>query len=244
MMRTSVLLCVICAAAPASADVVGIARRLADDQAFTPGMLRANAGNENGFVVAASNWSTAASNDITLDAIGEVRVWGPVRLIASVSNAFGDTAKPGIGAGVQLLREGRHGLDGTAYARFKTEGFTEPEGELEVAFAMARRFGPVHGGLDVTYGQDPEGNERDGELATAAQLELRPGLFAGAAARYRDALGSTKEAIARDGFGGASTTWTLGPVALTGMAGVAMVETIGAPRKFGPAATLAIGAAF
>lgn len=243
MMRTSVLVCVICAAAPASADVVGIARRLADDQAFTPGMLRANAGDENGFVVAATNWS-GASDDVTLDAIGEVHVWGPVRLIASVANAFGDIAKPGIGAGVQLLREGRHGLDGTAYARFKTEGFTEPEGEVEAVLALSRHLGAVRASLDVAYGQDFEGTERDAELAAGGQLEVRRGLFAGVTARYRDGLGTTKEPIARDGIGGGTATLAFGRFAVSALAGIAMIETRGMPRQLGPAATLALGTAF
>jgi hypothetical protein len=243
-MRTHAIIAfLLLSAASAQAEEIGVTHQLAADAGFTPGIVRAAAGTESAFANAATGWSGAADK-VQVDAYGEVRVYGPLRLVVQVADAFGDAAKPGVGAGMQLLREGTHGIDGAAYARYKTEGFSEPEGELELTFAMARHFGAVHGALDLSYGQDPEGNERDAEIATVGQVELSHGLFGGATARYRDALGSTKEAIARDGFGGATGTYAIGPVALTAMAGVAMVQSVGATRKFGPAATLAIGAAF
>jgi hypothetical protein len=71
-------------------------------------------------------------------------------------------------------------------------------------------------------------------------------VFAGALARYRDALGTTGEALARDAFGGASATLVVDRVAITALAGVSGVERTGTGQHFatGPAATLAIGAAF
>ena len=221
---------------------VSLSRRLAGDAAFTPGMLRAH-DDASGFVVAATSLD-GARDRAQLDALGEAHVYGPIRLIVRVADVFRDTARPGIGAGVQVLDEARHGISSTAYLQYKTEGFTEPEGELELVLAFGRRFGPLRAAVDLAYGQDPEGNERDGELALAGHAELVRGLFAGGVARYRDALGSTKEAIVRDGFGGATATLAFGRFGVTAMAGVAMVELRDMPRQVGPAATLAIGAAF
>ena len=237
--------------APVRAEVVagevteelGVAEALARDAAFTPNLLRAHDGTAAGFVVASTAWS-GPSDRVQLDALGEVRVYKQLRLIVRVADAFRDTAKPGIGAGYQFLDEARHGVSSTAYLQFKTEGFTEPEGELEAVLAFGRRFGAVRALLDVAYGQDPEGNERDGELALAAQVQARRGLHAGVTGRYRDALGSTKEAIARDAFGGAAATFAAGRFAVTGMLGVAMVQLHDADAEVGAAATLAIGAGF
>jgi hypothetical protein len=220
----------------------GIAHELAADAVFTPGMLRARDGGK-GFVVAATEWS-GASDRVRLDVLGEARVLGPVRLVVKVADAFRDSARPGIGAGVKWLDETKHGVGSTAYLFYKTEGFSEPEGELEAVVAFGRTLGAVRASLDLAYGQDPEGNERDGELAVAAQLEPRRGLFTGVVGRYRDALGSRKEAVVRDGFGGLSATLAAGRFGVTGMAGVAMIETQLTGTAVGPAATLAIGAAF
>ncbi len=220
----------------------GDTHALAADAVFTPGLLRARDGG-TGFVVAATEWS-GASDRVRLDVAGEARVLGPVRLVVKVADAFRESARPGIGAGVQWLDEAKHGVASSAYLFYKTEGFTEPEGEVELVVAFGRKLGPLHTSLDLAYGQDPEGNERDGELAVAAQLQPRRNLFTGVVGRYRDALGSRKELVIRDGFGGLSSTLVTGRFALTAMAGVAMVETQHAATEVGPAATLAIGAAF
>lgn len=244
--RTLALGAVLAPAALAHADelteTTSLSRRLAGDSAFTPGMLRAQDGG-NGFVTAATTLD-GARDRVQLDALGEAHIYGPIRLLVRVADVFRDTAKPGIGAGVQFLDESRHGASATAYLQYKTEGFTEPEGELELLLAFGRRFGALRAAVDIAYGQDPEGNERDGELAIAANAEVVRGVFAGGVARYRDALGSTKEAIARDFFGGAAATLAFNRFGITATAGLAMVELHDQPRQVGPAATLAIGAAF
>ena len=102
----------------------------------------------------------------------------------------------------------------------------------------------VHATANLAYGQDPEGKERDGEVALVAHVEPRSGWFIGGTARYRDALGSTKEAVIRDGFVGPTSTLTLKAFAVSLNAGLAMAETQMTGRKFGPSATLSLGAAF
>lgn len=225
----------------ARADELGVARTIADDAAFTPGLLRAHA-EETSFFTAATTWS-GASGRVQLDALGEVHVYGPVRLVVRVADAFRDSAKPGLGAGIEVLDEARHGVAGTAYLQYKTEGFSEPEGELEAVFAVGKQLGAVRAVADIGYGQDPEGAERDGEFVLAAHVEPTDGMFTGGMVRYRDALGST-EAIVRDGFSGATATFAIDRFAVTAMAGVAMIETRSTGRDFGAAATVAIGAGF
>lgn len=244
MLRLATLTLVLSIAATAHAETgaelgVGPASSLAASATFTPGILRAT-NDGAGFVTASSEFN-GASDSVTVNALGEVNVYGPVRIAVKVLDAFGDSAKPGVGVGVKWL-DGS--VKSTAYLFYKTEGFTEAEGEIESVVAFEHAFGAVHATANVAYGQDPDNKERDGELGLVAQIELIHGLFVGGTARYRDALGSRKEAIIRDGIGGASGTMTFGRIAVSAIAGVAMVQTTTAPRDFGPAATLAVGAAF
>ena len=215
------------------------ARELATSATFTPGILRATDAGK-GFVNVASDFDGATSS-IRVSALGEVNLAWRVRAAVRLLDAFSDTPRPGIGAGLRWL-DGA--LASTAYLFYKTEGFTEPEGEIEALLAFERAFGAVRASANIAYGQDPEGNERDAELALVAHVEPRTGWFIGGTARYRDALGSTKEAVIRDGFAGPTTTLTLGAFALSLNAGVAMAETQMTARKFGPASTLSLGAAF
>jgi hypothetical protein len=215
------------------------ARELATSASFTPGILRATSAG-NGFVNVASDFD-GSTDSIRISALGEVNVWGRVRAAVRLLDAFSDKPRPGVGAGLRWL-------DGdttsTAYLFYKTEGFTEPEGEVEALLSFEHAFGAVRAGANIAYGQDPEGNERDGELALVAHVEPRTGWFVGGTARYRDALGSTKESVIRDGFAGPTTTLTLGAFAISVNAGVAMAETQMTVRKYGPATSLSLGAAF
>jgi len=215
------------------------ARDLATSDAFTPGILRANDAG-TGFLAVTSDFDGARS-DVRVSALGEVHLYWRLRAIVRVLDVFSDSPRPGIGAGIRWL-DGD--ITSTAYLMFKTEGFSEPEGELEALVSFERAFGAVHASANLAYGQDPEGNERDGEVALVAHVEPRTGWFAGGIARYRDALGSTKESVIRDAFVGPTSTLTLGAFAVSLNAGLAMAETQMTGRKWGPSATLSVGAAF
>jgi hypothetical protein len=215
------------------------ARELATSASFTPGILRATSAGD-GFVNVSSELDGSTSA-VRVSALGEVNLWWRVRGAVRLLDVFSDKPRPGIGAGLRWL-DGD--ITSTAYLFYKTEGFTEPEGEIEALLSFERAFGAVHASANIAYGQDPEGNERDGELALVAHVEPRTGWFVGGTARYRDALGSTKEAVIRDGFAGPTTTFTFGAFAISLNAGVAMAETQMTARKLGPATSLSLGAAF
>jgi hypothetical protein len=191
------------------------------------------AGEGAGFALARSDWNS--TEGLSLGANVEMPVWHHVRAVLRVED-LGNNGRPGAGLAYVLAPYA------TAYVLYKAEGFSEPEGEIEAALALAR--GPLAG--SVTYGQDVDAKNRDVEGALAARGEVAHNLFAGALARYRDALGTTGEALARDGFGGATATLVVDRLAFTAMAGVAGVQKNGTGETFhaGPAATLAIGAAF
>jgi hypothetical protein len=189
------------------------------------------AGDGGGFVLAQSDWNSAQGLRLTGNA--EMAVWRHMRAVLRVDD-LGGTGRPGAGLAYVLAPYA------TAYVMYKAEGFSEPEGEVEGALALAH--GPLAG--SVTYGQDIDARNRDLEGALAARTEVATNVFVGALARYRDALGTTGEPLARDGIGGASATLVLDRVAITALAGVAGVQRTGQRFEAGAAATLAIGAAF
>jgi hypothetical protein len=157
--------------------------------AASPLLLSAALGSGRALVTSDGGYDTARSGAL-FDSAAEVRLFGPVALRAGV--VYSDDTRrmrPSIGARVQLLRQGAHGVDGSLSGFYKAEGFDEGEGEIEATFAMGHRFDQVYLLGNIAYGQDPEGNERDGELRAAV---LRPqGRVAwGLEARGRSALGA------------------------------------------------------
>ena len=226
------------------------ARTPANDDLFTPGLTHA-ATQGLGFATAVGSYNGAA-HATTLDINGEVTLFGPVRLVLRVDNVFGSgvdgKARPGIGAAVQLLDERKHGVASSAYFSYKAEGFTEVEGELEGLVSFGKQFGAVHSTLNLAYGQDPEGVERDGELALGLHIEPIHGLFTGVVGRYRDALGSNGDKgthILRDALGGLSATYVIGRFGITGTAGIAGIKTTTTTAlQTGPEAALSIGSVF
>lgn len=203
---------------------------VADGRALTSIVAGVRAGDGGGFVLVHSDYDVRG---LSMGANSEVPLWRQLRLVLRVQDV-GVGGRPGAGLAYVLAPYA------TAYLLYKTEGFSEPEGELESAIALGH--GPLFGSL--TYGQDIDAKNRDVEAAAAARTEIVHGLFGGAMARYRDALGTTGEALARDAFGGAVATIAIDRVAITAMAGVGGVQRIGMRFETGAAATLAIGMAF
>jgi hypothetical protein len=197
-----------------------------------------------------ASWN-GASHTTSVDINGEVQIYGPLRLVLRVDNALNNVsakARPGIGGAVQFLSEAKHGVAASAYFVYKAEGFTEAEGELEGLVSFGKQFGAVHGTLNLAYGQDPEGNERDGEAALGLHIEPVRGLFTGVIGRYRDALGSNGDkgtGVLRDALGGLSATYVIGRVGITGTAGFAGIKTVGSGSMQGGAeAAMSVGAVF
>lgn len=227
-------------AAPAA-----LASAPAADGVFTPGLAHA-ANHGQGLAVVSTTYNRV-SRTTAVDLAGEVTVWGPVRLVLRVDSAF-DHGKPGIGAAVQWLDEAKHGVASSAYLVYRAEGFTEAEGELEALVSFGKRLGPVRGTLNLAYGQDPEGNERDGEAAVALHVEPASGLYTGLVGRFRDALGSNGDkatGVLRDFLTGANATYAFGRFGVSATAGLTGVKTVtSGSLDTGFAAALSVGSVF
>jgi hypothetical protein len=189
------------------------------------------AGDGGGFVLAQSDLDSVRG--LRLSGMSEIPLWHHVRAVLRVED-IGGVGRPGAGLAYVLAPYA------TAYLLYKAEGFSEPEGEIESSLAL--RHGPLMGSL--TFGQDADAKNRDVEGALAARFEVARGVFTGAMARYRDSLGTTGEALARDSFAGAMATLAVDRVAITAMVGAAGVQRTGSRFETGAAATLAIGTAF
>src|SRR3954470_10242349 len=137
------------------------------DGALLASTLTPRVGGTAALAVGFAGYDRARSAPIG-NATAEVRVWGPFALRggAEYSSARREP-RPSIGGRVQLLRQERHGIDGSLSVFYRPEGFTEPEGEIETFVSVGRRFDRIAVLANLVYGQDPEGNERDGEVRFA-----------------------------------------------------------------------------
>src|SRR5262245_59012179 len=181
-------------------------------------------------------------------ATAEVRVWGPFAIRGGAEySTVRKEPRPTIGGRVQLLRQERHGIDGSFSVFYRPEGFTEPEGEIESFVSLGRRFERVSLLGNLVYGQDPEGNERDGEIRLAS-LYGTGRWSVGVDSRLRFALGSQRGAMAAaepklDLMAGPVAAATVGPVALFAQAGPSVLKVTGR-TSVGVAGLAGVGSAF
>jgi hypothetical protein len=170
-------------------DAESLSLRAAGSGQMSPVVLSATLDSGHGLVLGNGGYDSARSGAL-FDSIAEVRVWGPIALRAGATYSD-DTQRmrPSVGARVQLLRQEAHGVDGSLSSFFKTEGFDETEGEIESTAAIGHRFGRSYLLGNVAYGQDPEGNERDGELR-ASFLRQQGRFVLGGEGRVRSAIGA------------------------------------------------------
>jgi len=228
----------------ASPPQIGSALR---DGALLPSTLAPRVGVGSALAFGYAGYDGARSAPIGA-ATAEVRLWGPlaVRAGAEYSSARRD-ARPTVGGRVQILRQERHGIDGSLSVFYRPEGFTEPEGEIESFVSLGRRFDRVSLMGNLVYGQDPEGNERDGEIRLAALYAV--GRWAvGFDSRLRFAIGTQKSAMAQaepkfDLLAGPLAAATVGPIALFAQAGPSVLKVTGTTSA-GVAALGGVGSVF
>jgi hypothetical protein len=186
-----------------------------------------------------------------MESHAEVWLWGPIALRGAAE--LGDTSRrirPSIGARVQLLSQARHGVAGAVTVTYRAEGFSEAEGEIETLIALGRRVGTTTLIANLAYGQDPEGNERDGEVRAAAFRRLSRRLHLGVDGRWRFDLGSNADKLrashepTTDLDAGPVAMLALGPVALTAETGASLVRRIGGDTKLGVVALGGVGTSF
>jgi hypothetical protein len=225
-------------------------RQAAADGAYLSLTLAPAVTSRAGLAVGMGGYDGARGSGV-MDAVAEARVYGP--LAVRVGTSFSDTKnrlRPSVGARLQLLHQQRHGIDGAVAVFYKAEGLTEPEGEIEAVLSAGRRFGGTLVIANLAYGQDPEGNERDGEVRLAALHQLGDRLHAGIDGRWRFDLGSNEaklEAANEPTFdldAGPVVSFGVGPIALLAHGGVSVVRRVGGSASVGAVALGGVGSAF
>lgn len=220
----------------------------AADGAFLPETLSARIGRVPVFAFGSGGYDSSRNGPL-VDSAVEVEIWGPfaIRVQTTYSNDT-DRMRPSIAARVQLLRQEKQGIDGALTVFFKTEGFTETEGEIETFAAIGRRFEHVSLIGNLVYGQDPEGNERDGEVHAAAFHQIGR-LILGFDSRVRFAIGTQHGRAATtepkfDFLAGPVATVAEGPIALFAEVGPSAFQLADNPTRMGVAAFAGLGAAY
>jgi len=221
----------------------------AADGSFLPFTQVASVDHQRAYALGLAGYNSARGTG-TFETAAEVHVWGPfaVRGGAVYTNG-GGVLRPSFGGRVQLLREGRHGVDGAVGVFYRPEGLTEPEGEIESVFAVGTHAGATYLLGNLLYGQDPEANERDGELRLAALRPVRSRFIVGLDGRLRFDLGSNPAKLAEhneatlDALLGPSATALVGPVALS-LHGGGSVVRLRQTTSVGVFAGVGVGTAF
>jgi hypothetical protein len=160
---------------------------------------------------------------------GWIPVYGRFSLIGGAAyRGATDAWRPFVGVAVALLEAKPTGTSVDLLAQFKTEGFSEPEGEIELTVRAGHRFHRASLTFEGSYGQDPEAAERDGELAADASFAAGRFSFGLGARARRDLGGSKVEAIRWDVQAGPHLGLVVTPGNFVGVAtGVSALELDG-----------------
>lgn len=212
---------------------------------FLPTTISARTDSQRGYLVAFGGYDSARES-AQAEALVDVSIFKWLALRAGfLYTQQPNQTRPTLGARVQALRQESAGLDLGVGAYYRPEGFTEAEGEIELVVAVARRFGRLGTFANLVYGQDPEAEERDGEVRLGALYAVNPSLQAGFDARLRFDLGSEEGKRREEGGAeydlvfGPTASYAIGPIAVIAQGGMSIFGT--EPAK--PGAVILLGMA-
>ena len=223
--------------------------RAAADGAFLPLTMTARVGGTA--AVAATYGGYDSARGAVMESYGEVTLWGPLALRGTAGLGDGThRLRPSVAGRVQVLSQRRHGVDGALSIAYRAEGFTEAEGEVETVVALSRTIGAATATVNLAYGQDPEGRERDGEVRAAVLGPVSRRIQLGVDGRWRFDLGSdqavlrTSHELAGDLDVGPVAAICLGPLAVTAHGGGSLVRPVDGRYRIGMVAVAGVGTAF
>jgi hypothetical protein len=202
----------------------------ADAGALLPMTLTPIVGSQSSLALVLGGYD-GGSRGALVDSQVEATVWGPIAVRAGISydGALG-ASFPFAGARVQLLHQLQHGIDLGFAGFYKPQDF-RAEGNIVAALSLARRFDRVALFASTAFESDPEGDDRLGDLRTAALYRCTERLQAGAELRYRHDLGSNDPKRAGhsepvfDFRLAPLLEYSLGPLALIAESGLALAQT-------------------
>lgn len=181
----------------------------------------------------------------------EAPVVGPLSFRAgAATNPIDGRARPSFALKVDLLTQGRHGVDGAVYGGYRGQGFNLVPA-VEMGIAVGRHFQRLSLLSSLAYGQGLEQGERYGDVRVAGLLRVnrRMNLNVGLDARARFDLERDADEPAGeagfDGVAGPIVVWGIGRFAISGQTGVGVVSMrTGGPTRVGATSRLGVGASF
>lgn len=215
--------------APPSRDDGAVSRPRFDAAAsaesgmMLPGLVAP--GSSNASQVTAAAWSgyDSARDSLVVLSFADATIWGPIAVRAGISyvpESAVPSVQPHVGARVQILEQRRAGIDLGVGVFYRMERFTEEEGLAQALVSGAVHFGRTGVFANVIYGQDVEGDDREGELVLAVLHSLSQSLRLGVESRTRFKLGSeddkrvTQPVETFNVYFAPTVNYALGPVAL------------------------------
>jgi hypothetical protein len=217
---------------------------------MTPSMMGPGRAAEHVYVGVEGGWD-GPRRGAAYETNIEGRVMGPVSLRAGATSSLAGVsakASPSFFLKVDLLRQDQHGIAGALFGGYRGEGFNLVPA-LEVGIALAHRSDHVSLISTAAYGQGLERSERYGDVRVAGMLRLHSLVDVGLDARARFDLEIDDDEppgeAAVDGVAGPIFVWRLGPVSVSGQAGVGVIAPrSGGGTRVGPTTRLGVGAAF
>jgi hypothetical protein len=190
----------------------------------------------NGAVVTSASWD-AARRDLVGLVGAEVALAEHVYLVGGANHEALGTWRPYVGAKVAITD------DVAGSVVYKSEGFTEPEGEVEARLVAGHRVAGAYVLGNLIYGQDADGKERDVEAVAAVLRTLGSSVVASAETRARFALASTRDLRGPwDVYGDLGAAYPVGRYAARVAAGVSVVG--GSRAAVGPLGTVSLATLF
>jgi hypothetical protein len=202
-MRTALVAMALLLAAPAGADEPGIphvdeelpvkrrdAAQVARDGTFLPTTWSARVGDQRVAAWSLGGYDTAPGEGGLFQTVVEGAIANRVALRAQIEYVPSlEQVAVTAGLRVGILRQEKHKIDFGLAAFYKNRGFSEADGEIEVAVLLARRWGRLGTFANVVYGQGINPDERDAEIRLAALYAANEHVNLGMDVRARLDLG-------------------------------------------------------
>jgi len=192
---------------------------------FLPGAVIPEAGRAR---VSALGWGgyDGATATPLMGATAEARltsriVVGTGAVYAPAAYSMPAAVRPSVALRMQILDRARHGFDAGVAVAYHQDRFVGEEGFIQATFAAGLQDGRNTLLGNVSYGQDGEGDDFEGELRAAALRRFGERFNLGVDGQFRKSLWST------DARGNPSLEYRVGPVASYGIGPVALTAAAG-----------------
>lgn len=204
------------------------AQSVIEDGTFLPGTFAARVGDQRVSALTFGGYDSNSSQGGVFTGVVEGAIVNRIAIRVGydyVSSQSGGNLSAGLRLGV--LRQEQNGVDLGFFVQYKQKGFSESNGEIEMALTLSRRWN--HFGLygDLVYGQGFERQERDGEVRLAGLYTLRKRFNVGFEARSHFDLGDAVGEPLPGSPPEAAFDLLVGPVALISLGPVAFVAEAG-----------------